>query len=344
MSERMPVAWIGCVYGHQRDYGGTLAAHARTQLVAIAERPGALEAHVNVARTLAAERSVPFYEDYHEMLEKHRIVAASVALPPEHNVPVLMDLARRGIHLISEKPVTPCAAELAPLGGVLKETGVRFTFAAPATVFSGAFRPAIEAVERGEIGEARTGYFQYLQTGGPEYTLPPERCKEVRMAEFGTFAPYGVLAFRKLMRSDIVKVFARFTSAFYPHYRENGLEDMALVSVYFANGAVGTLVVGRTTTKGMPQADVRMQVFGSRGALNINNGLGYAINQYRDGTHARIPFGSSTTTLFIDDFVNAILEKRDPVVTYDDALQTAAFLDASLASAHSGRVESLKSI
>ena len=48
--------------------------------------------------------------------------------------------------------------------------------------------------------------------------------------------------------------------------------------------------------------------------------------------------------LGIDDFVNAILEKRDPVVTYDDALQTAAFLDASLASAHSGRVESLKSI
>lgn len=341
MRERLPIAWIGCVYGHQRDYGGTLAAHARAHLVAIAERPGALAAHVAAARALAAERGVPFYEDYRAMLAKHRIAAASVALPPEHNVPVLVDLARHGIHMISEKPAAPSAAELAPLGAALKETGARFTFAAPATVFSGAFRPAIEAVERGGIGEARTGFFQYLQTGGPEYTLPPERCREVKMAEFGTFAPYGVLAFRKLMRSDIVKVFARFTSAFYPHYRENGLEDMALVSVYFANGAVGTLVVGRTTTKGMPQADVRMQVFGSRGALNINNGLGYAINQYRDGAHTKIPFGSTTTALFVDDFVSAILEKRDPVVTYDDALQTAAFLDASLASAHSGRVEKL---
>jgi len=341
MSERMPVAWIGCVYGHQRDYGGALAAHPRMRLEAIAERTGALEAHVAAARALAAERGVPFYEDYREMLVKHRIAAASVALPPEHNVPVLLDLARRGVHVISEKPVAPSAAEIAPLRAALAETGARFTFAAPATVFSGAFRPAIEAVERGEIGEARTGFFQYLQTGGPEYTLPPERCREVKMAEFGTFAPYGVLAFRKLMRSDIVKVFARFTSAFYPHYRENGLEDMSLVSVTFANGAVGTLVVGRTTTKGMPQADVRMQVFGSQGALNINNGLGYAINQYRDGTHSKIPFGSSTTTLFIDDFVNAILEKRDPMVTCDDAMQTAAFLDASLASAHSGRVKSL---
>ena len=84
-----------------------------------------------------------------------------------------------------------------------------------------------------------------------------------------------------------------------------------------------------------------LRVFGSQGALNINNGLGYAINQYRDGTHSKIPFGSSTTTLFIDDFVNAILEKRDPMVTCDDAMQTAAFLDASLASAHSGRVKSL---
>lgn len=332
MSERVDVIVIGFSHGHQLDYGANLAADARTRLVGVSDLPDVSPDARATGRQFAERFGSEYVDDYRQLLERVHPRAASVAVPSEANVAVVRELARRGVSVMCEKPVADTLAELDDLGGAIRESGITFTFCVPATVFSSAFAPAIEQVQAGAIGQPRAAYFQFLQPNGPQYTLTPERCAQVDRAELANFGPYGVVTLGKLVGRPIRRVFARNRAAFYEHYREHGLEDLSVLSLSFDGGAIATMVVGRTTTAGLPTTDCRAQVIGSAGTVNVEYGIGYAVHLYRDGSHRRLPFGSSTARLFVDDFIDAVLTGRRPKITFDDARQVTAVLDAAYAS------------
>jgi predicted dehydrogenase len=287
---------------------------------------------------------VRYFDDYHELVDTHDFQAASLAVQPEQNVMLVTELANRGIHIMCEKPVAPNIAEMNKLVEIINKTKIKFTFAAPMTVFSDAFRSSIAAVKSNAIGEPRIAYFQFLQPNGPLFTLSPERCKQTDRAELANFGPYGLLAFLKMFNSPVVSVFARADALFYDHYKENNLEDMAMLSLECENGAIGNIVVGRTTTTGLPRTDLRMQVIGSDGVINIEDGLGYAIDAYVDKTHKRISYGTQTQTLYVDDFVKSIIDDCQPQITCQDAHAVIAILDAAYESAKTGRKVRLSGI
>ncbi|MDD3663093.1 MAG: Gfo/Idh/MocA family oxidoreductase [Candidatus Pacebacteria bacterium] len=343
MSKQINVVVIGFGFGHQLDYGRELAEHGDTKLVGVGERPGFMdEIAIQKGRDFAAKYGVEYYADYREMLKVVNAQAASVAVEPEFNVEIARNLARHGISMMCEKPIGDSLKQVDELGKVLEETGVKFTFDAPMTIFSNSFRPAIEQVQAGAIGEARVGYFQYLASNGPEYVLSPERCRQVTRAELANFGPYGILAFLKMFNAPIKSVFARKQAAFYEQYRENNLDDLSLLSLKFEGGGIGTMLIGRTTTKGLPSTDLRMQVIGSQGVVNIEDGLGYGMELYVDNAHRRLRFGASVGKLFVDDFVSAVRDDRQPMITFQDARTVMAFLDAAYESADSGQEVSLK--
>lgn len=338
MNNKLDVAVMGFGFGHQADYGGALAAHEDVRLVGVAERPDVRDADaIQRGRDFAEKHGVPYYSDYREMLKSTNPLAVSLAVEAEYNVDIAIELATRGTSIMCEKPIAVSLSEADRLGKVLKETGVKFTFAAPATVFSGSFRPAIEQIRNGAIGKARVGHFQYLQPNGPQFTLSPERCKEVTRAELANFGPYGVLAFLKMFGSPIKSVFARKQAAFYEQYRQNNLDDLTLMSIRFEDGAIGTMLIGRTTTTGLASTDLRMQVIGSEGVINIEDGLGYAVDLYADKAHRKLRFGASVSKLFADDFVSAVRDNRQPAITFQDARPVMSFIDAAYESADTGR-------
>jgi predicted dehydrogenase len=261
----------------------------------------------------------------------------SIAVSPSLNPSVVIACARQGIDVLCEKPVASNSDDLNQLEKVVRESGIRFTAAIPATVFSNAFRPAIEQVTQGAIGIPHVAHFQFLQPRGPQYILSQEQCASEKRGELANFGPYGILAMLKLFGRKITHVFARMDAMFYERYKTHHVEDMALLSLTFEGGGVGTLLVGRTTTQTQLATDCSMQVIGSEGVLNIEQGLGYGYTCYQQDQARFVPFGMSAGQCFINDFVKAVESETDPTITLDAIVNCFRVLDACYQSSREGR-------
>ena len=330
MTKPLNVALIGFHFGHQLDYGRKLADHPGTRLVAVAASPDApRDERYEQGVELAKHFDVPHHDDAFSMLQSCRIDAVSIAVAPHLNAELVCACASNRIHVMCEKPVADNEIGFQRIVHAVKDAGVQFTFAAPATVFSSAFSAARERILDGAIGQPRAGHFQYLQPRGPQYTLSRDQAKERGRAELANFGPYGLLAFLTLFREPITSVFARMGAQFYKHYRDAGVEDLATLSLKLRGGGVGSIVVGRTTTQTLPETDCRMQIIGSEGVLNIEHGLGYGVDVYANDRHYRKVFDRETNELFVEDFIQAIAEKRPPIIGLNEAIGVFHAMEAA---------------
>lgn len=334
MTKPLRVALIGFHYGHQMDYGRRLTEHADTQLVAVAASPGAQrDEGYQRGQDFARKYDVPHFDDAMEMIQTHKPDAVSIAVTPDLNADLVCACASAGIHILCEKPVTENADDMQRIAAAVRKAGVKFTFAAPAAVFSSSFRAARQRIWGGGIGEPRVAHFQFLQPRGPQYTLTKQQAKQRGRAEFATFGPYGLLAFMTLFRKPIRSVYAQMGAQFYEHYREAGVEDMAVLTLQLEGGGVGSMVVGRTTTQTLPSTDCRMQIIGSEGVINVEDGLGYGIDVYAPDRHYRHVYDRDASTMFVEDFVEAILQDRSPVVGLEEAIGVFNVTEAAYQSA-----------
>ena len=94
MTKPLQIALISFSHGHQMDYGRLLAEHPQTQLVAVGDVPDITEEARKVAMDFAASRNVPYYADYHQMLEEQTIDAVSIAVSPSQNPAVVIACAK----------------------------------------------------------------------------------------------------------------------------------------------------------------------------------------------------------------------------------------------------------
>ena len=103
------------------------------------------------ARAVAEGAGVRYYSDYEEMLDRERPRGAIVAVPTPLHAPIGEACARRGVHMLMEKPVTDTVDAGHGLIAAAEQHGVR--------ILVGHYRrfdPAVEAageiIASGEIG------------------------------------------------------------------------------------------------------------------------------------------------------------------------------------------------
>lgn len=79
------------------------------------------------AKELANEHGVQFYEDYQQMLDKEKPDAVSIVVPTTLHHKIGLDVIKRGIHVLIEKPIASTVAEAEELIDAAKKHGVVFT-------------------------------------------------------------------------------------------------------------------------------------------------------------------------------------------------------------------------
>jgi predicted dehydrogenase/nucleoside-diphosphate-sugar epimerase len=112
------VAVIGCGYISQQLHLPILAGHERARLVALVDRD------VERARRLARGYGVETVLDDAGGLGRDRVDAAVVATPPSHHAPCAIELMRRGIHVLVEKPLALTSADAEAMVRAADEAGV----------------------------------------------------------------------------------------------------------------------------------------------------------------------------------------------------------------------------
>jgi UDP-N-acetyl-2-amino-2-deoxyglucuronate dehydrogenase len=319
------------------------AIHAK----AIGEVPNArLSVVIDAARDradkLASEYGVPAVYDLAEALKRDDVDAVHVCVPSGLHAKLGTMVAEAGKHVLVEKPIDITL----PAGRRLVEAGER-TGAKVAVIFQKRFlQPSqriYNAVQQGDFGRLiqLDAYVKWYRD--PSYYADSPWHGTWAMDGGGALINQGVhmVDMLKWIGGPVRSVFARRRTALH----DIEVEDLVDAIIEFQNGALGVLQASTCLYPGFPE---RLDVHGTLGSASLEGSdmAGWAIKgQDAEASQAGLPTGASDPGAIghryhvpvIQDFVNAILEDRDPMVTGRDGLETLELVMAVYKSAQEGK-------
>lgn len=303
-----------------------------TEVVAIASRDR------DRAEAAARELGIPkAYGSYEELLADPEIDAVYNPLPNHLHVPLSIEAAESGKHVLCEKPIGLDTADARKLLAARDRTGVVIGEAFMIQVHPQWIR-TVELVRAGRIGDLRfaMGAFGYYKDDSTNIRF---------VREFGgggllDVGCYPIKTSRMVFGEEPVRV-----SATLVRDPQNGVDTLASAILEYPSAHCifncGMLVAGNQS----------MGFFGTQGRIELEvpyNSRGASRIRIDDG---RDPYGGGLTieefapsdqyTLQGDAFSRAIREGTPPPVPLEDSVKNMAVIDALFRAAESGRWESV---
>lgn len=293
------------------------------------------------AKTYAAQFPFPTTTDLDAVLTDPSVDACIVLTPPSSHLDVSALCLEAGKHVLVEKPLELTSARGQRLVDTARRTHRTF-----GVVLQHRFRPASlrlrAALQSGELGTVEAAFLSVPWWRPQGYYDEPGRGTLARDGGgvLLTQAIHSLDLFRSLVGvSRVVAAQARTTAL---HRMET--EDYVSALLETGNGAPATLV---TTTAAYPGYPERIEITGTKGfAALIGGRLQLA---FLDGSEEIVEAEGSTGSgaaimdfphdahrAVIADFLDAIEQGRDPVVTGEEALASQRLVDDVLAAARKG--------
>ncbi len=294
------------------------------------------------AATYAPQRSV---RDYHELLEDRKLDAVVICLPNYLHFPASLAALEAGKHVFCEKPPTLNAAEMKVLREEAARRGLVYFFGRQFR-FTPAMRAAKELIRAGRLGEIYHGRATWVRSRG----IPPGIggwFTEKKRSGGGALIDIGVHALDSawyLMGTPIpVSVSAQVYRNF-EHLVQDpvfDVEDAAFAFIRFANGAVVHLETcwAGNLPNDIPQGQEfgrelnNSTIYGTKGTIRLKP-LSFFEDQNGELTTVpiRLPDEGDSFELQLRNFVDAILDRAEPINSADQAVQLMEMLDAIYAS------------
>lgn len=300
----------------------------------------------NTQRTAAVRQEfgedVTIYPDLPTLLaqaELDAVVIASSTAAHRANIEVC---AAAGLHIFCEKPLALSLEDCDAVIAATDAAGVKL-MVGHVRRFDAGYLAAKQRLEAGEIGPP----IVFRAIAGDQDPPPPSFADPQVSGGLIIDAGYHDLYLaRWLMASEIVRVYAEGGALVDPAIGAVGDVDNAVVDFRFANGALGTLFVSRTTRYGH---DVRVEIVGAEGALHVGYLRHTPLNILtRQGVcHDVLPDSSfryaAAFEAELQAFIDCVLHDTEPPVTGIDSRAVVAVGVAATRSLHSGRPEALPS-
>ena len=221
-----------------------------------------------VQKQLPGSRQTRVYENYHDMLDKEQLDVVGVCLPFYQNAEASIQAARKGIHVLSEKPAAINLPELARLEQEIRQSGVHYSIMLNMRALP-IFQAARKAVQAGAIGEPILLSSQKsYQFGGDR----PWYYKE-RKTYGGTIPWVGIhaLDYMRWVSGQEYSQVAAFEGN-KAHPQTPGCEDHAGLLFRLANGGTATCHLDFLRPESAPtHGDDRLRIAGSEGVLEAKD-------------------------------------------------------------------------
>ena len=295
------------------------------------------------AKKLAETYGIPKYgADYKMIVEDPDIDAVLVCSPTPTHADIAMDAMKHGKDVFCEKPVDLTVEKIQATAQVAKETGRKLQIGFNRR-FDRHHHAVYEAVRSGRVGKVN---LVKISSRDPE----PPAIDYVKVSG-GIFYDMMVHDFdmaRFLAGSEVTEVFAYGAVLVDPAIGEAGDVDTAVVTLKFANGAMGVIDNSRRAVYGYDQ---RVEVFGSEGAvMDVNDTPTNAVYYGADGSIAspcyKIMWDRYTGAFAAEQqaFAEAVLNDTEPLVTGEDGLYPILIAAAATKSLKEGRPVKLSEI
>ncbi|WP_026575827.1 inositol 2-dehydrogenase [Bacillus sp. UNC438CL73TsuS30] len=272
--------------------------------------------------------------DYHDILNDPVIDAVFICSPTNTHATIIKEAAAAGKHIFCEKPVSFSVEETEEALEAVKKAGVKLQVGFNRR-FDPNFRKVRQIVQDGGIG---TPHILRITSRDPE---PPG--VEYIKSSGGLFMDMTIHDFdmaRYVMGSEVTEVYASGAVLVSPEIGEAGDIDTAIVTLKFANGAIGVIDNSRQAVYGYDQ---RLEIFGEKGAAQADNNRATNVEvstaEHVSKDKPLYFFLERYNQAYIDEvteFANAILLNQEVSCTGFDGLQAQVIAKAAKKSLETG--------
>lgn len=278
-----------------------------------AEVAAIADVDLNAAQDLAARLHVPAsVEDYHAILSDPTIDAVVICSSTDTHARIIVEAAQAGKHIFCEKPIDFDLAKIDAALEAVTKAGVKLQIG-----FNRRFDPNFRRV-RELVAEGKIGDLHILRITSRDPAPPPVSYVKVSGGMFLDMTIHDFDMARYLSGSEVEEVYVAAGVMVDPGIGEAGDVDTAVITLRFANGAIGTIDNSRKAIYGYDQ---RVEVFGSAGMVQAhNNTPDNDVYFNADGVHAAKPlyfFLERYMDSYISEFqsfVQSIRENTTPPV------------------------------
>lgn len=242
---------------------GKLHANNLFSRVPGAELAAISDVYEPAAKELAEKLGVPVYtSDYHKILEDPSIDAVFICSSTDTHSPVSIDAARAGKHIFCEKPIDHDLDKIRAVLDEVKKAGVKYQVGFNRR-FDRNFKHVHEVVKSGGIGDV-----QIVKVTSRDPEAPPISYVKVSGGIFVDMTIHDFDMVRYLSGSEVEEVSAFGACLVNPEIGKAGDVDTCIITLKFANGALGVIDNSRQAVYGYDQ---RIEVFGSKGCITADN-------------------------------------------------------------------------
>jgi len=284
----------------------------------------------------AASRNIPLTgKDHRILLDDPEIDAIMIGSPSAEHAPQLIECAEAGKHIFCEKPIALDPEIIRNALAEIDKSGVKLQVG-----FNRRFDPNFSAVQH-QVASGALGDPHIIRITSRDPAPPPA---EYVAGSGGMFLDMTIHDFDMacfLSSSEVTEVHAYGAVLVDPEIGTAGDIDTAVISLKFANGALGIIENSRKAVYGYDQ---RVEVFGAKGtAMADNNTPTSMVVLNESGTIRDKPlyfFLERYKTAFVAEmqaFVDAIREDKPTLVSGKDGLVPVLIASAAQESLKTGK-------
>lgn len=304
--------------------------HVATLVQSVPEAEVVVVADVNIdsAKELATQFGIPFVSDKHSDVINHKDVQAVVICSPtDTHAAYIVEAARAGKHIFCEKPVDLSLDVIQNAIDEVEKAGVKLMVG-----FNRRFDPNFKKV-RDMVVAGKIGAPSILKITSRDPAPPPAQYVAVSGGMFLDMTIHDFDMARYIVGSEVTEVYVKAAVLVDPAIGEAGDVDTAVITLTFANGALGVIDNSRKAVYGYDQ---RLEIFGTEGMVSADNNFPDNHRYFtNDGIHGALPLNffmdryleaySNELKVFCDAVVN---NKPVPVGGYDGLMSVAIGLAA----------------
>ena len=275
------------------------------------------------------------YKDAKNILEDEEIDAVLICSSTDTHSHFIIESAKAGKHIFCEKPIDLDLNRIHEALDAVEKANVKLQIGFQRR-FDPSFKRAHEVIKAGEIGDVHI-----LKITSRDPSPPPLEYIKVSGGIFLDMTIHDFDMARYLIGSEVTEVYAIGDVRIDPKIGEVGDIDTAIVTLKFENGTLGVIDNSRKAVYGYDQ---RVEVFGSKGSIAVNND--HLTNTVISNEQGII--GHNPKNFFMDRYIdaykeeiiafcNSILDDTTPLVTGKDGLEPVIIGLAAKQSLEEGR-------
>lgn len=290
------------------------------------------------ARKWIAELGVPcLTKDYRDILKDEDIEAVLICSSTDTHALLTRESAKAGKHVFCEKPIDLSPREIRKTLEAVEKGGIKLQVG-----FNRRFDPHFMALREGVV-KKKVGDLHMIKITSRDPGPPPIEYIKKSGGMFMDMTIHDIDMVRFLSGSDVDEVFAYGDVKVDEAIGEAGDIDTAIVTMKLKNGVLAVIDNSREAKYGYDQ---RGEVFGSKGAMAIDNELPHTgVLSNSSGVHGEKPkffFLERYREAYVNEmgaFIRALQTREEVAVGGIDGLNSVLVAEAAVRSLKSGRSE-----